>query len=364
MPDNTLSTLSSIKTKVRRLTRSLSTSQLSDTDLEQYINQFLLYDFPEHLRHSNFHTVLTFYTEPFVDTYDTNTTDPSDPLYNFKNKYITVNPPAYIAGYQSLWVQSENQLYGIYPKISSIASIGSSGDGATTTFTGNINTNTNINSNPSSTSNFIGLILPGSVLLESQDANGIGISLIDYPYYSGLPASNITAPLAPIGFTGSLVGYPYGQINYITGNFTATFSSAPAAGMPINSQVFLTQPSLPQTIMFFDGKFTLRPVPDQVYRVQVEAYIRPTELLVNSQQPELAELWEYIAYGAAKKVFEDRMDSDSIQQILPEYHKRELLVNRRTVVQQTNQRTSSIYTEQTGGAGQYGAGWFSGGGLF
>lgn len=358
MPDNTLSTLSQIKTKVRRLTRSLSTSQLSDSDLEQYINQFLLYDFPEHLRHINFKTVLTFYTQPYVDTYETNTTDTSNPLYNFKNKYITVNPPAYISGYQALWVQSENQLYGIYPKISSIINIGSSGDGATVTFTGNINTNTN------NVSGNVGLILAGSVLFESQDANGLGISLIDYPHYSGVTPSNITAPLAPVGFTGSLVGNPYGQINYITGDYTATFASAPAAGAIINAQVVMTQPSIPQTIMFFDGKFTLRPVPDQVYRVQVEAYVRPTELLTNSQQPELAELWEWIAYGSSMKVFQDRMDTDSLAQIYPEYHKREILANRRTIVQQTNQRTSTIYTEQTGGAGAYGAGWFSGGGLF
>ena len=58
------------------------------------------------------------------------------------------------------------------------------------------------------------------------------------------------------------------------------------------------------------------------------------------------------------------MDTESLQQIFPEYKKREILANRRTVVQQTNQRTSTIYTEQTGGAGLYGAGWFSGGGLF
>lgn len=361
MPDNTLSTLSQIKTKVRRLTRSLSTSQLSNADLEQYINQFLLYDFPEHLRHQNFHTVLTFYTEPYVDTYDTNTTDTSNPLYNFKNKYITVNPPAYISGYQALWVQSESQFYGVYPKIASIQSIGSTGDGATTTFTGNINTNSNINSNPLTTASYSGLILAGSVLFESQDANGLGVSLIDYPNPT---PSNIIGALAPVGFTGSLVGYPYGQINYLTGDFTATFATAPAQDAIINSQVFLTQPAIPQAILFYDGKFKLRPVPDQVYRVQVEAYVRPSELLDNAEIPLLSEMWEYIAYGAAMKVFQDRMDTDSLQQIYPEYHKREILLNRRTIVQQTNQRSSTIYTEQTGGAGLYGAGWFSGGSLF
>ena len=152
--------------------------------------------------------------------------------------------------------------------------------------------------------------------------------------------------------------------NYVTGNFTITFPNPPASGAPINSQTVLVQPSIPQTILFYDGAFVLRPVPDQAYRITVEAFIRPTELLLSTDAPKLSEWWQYIAYGAAKKVFEDRMDLESVQQIMPEYHKQMLLIQRRTIVQQTNQRTSTIFTEQTGGAGLYGGGWFAGGSLF
>ena len=38
------STLQTIRTKVRRLTRTPSTAQLSDDDLDQYINTFVVYD--------------------------------------------------------------------------------------------------------------------------------------------------------------------------------------------------------------------------------------------------------------------------------------------------------------------------------
>ena len=48
--DNDLSTLAQIQTKVRRLTRSISEQQLSTTELNNYINTSVLYDFPEHLR--------------------------------------------------------------------------------------------------------------------------------------------------------------------------------------------------------------------------------------------------------------------------------------------------------------------------
>ena len=107
------------------------------------------------------------------------------------------------------------------------------------------------------------------------------------------------------------------------------------------------QPTLPQTLFFYDGKFFLRPVPDQPYRVQMEVYKRPTELLQSGQNPELNEWWQYIAYGAAKKIFEDRMDLESVQMILPEYKKQEALILRRTIVQQTSQRTSTIYEQES-----------------
>src|SRR5277367_1825186 len=102
------SSLQAIQTKVRRLTRSPSVNQLSDGDLNQYINTFVLYDFPEHLRLFNLRTTFTFYTQPFVDAYPTNLSPISNaeviyPLQNFDNLYLTIHPPIYIAGYQALY---------------------------------------------------------------------------------------------------------------------------------------------------------------------------------------------------------------------------------------------------------------------
>lgn len=352
LPDESYSTLGKIKTKVRRLTASLSTAQLSDSDLNEYINTFVLYDFPEHLRLFNLKTTLTFFTQPYIDTYSTNTTDDTDPLYNFKNKYITVNPPAYIAGYQALYSQSKDQFLGIYPMTNSIQSIGTAGDGTTTSFSGNINTN-----QPSIVSSSQGsLILRNNVLFSSIDSSGDSLALIDYP------VSPTTGALGLIGTPQSLPS-PYGQINYVTGNFSIVFPTAPASGAVINSQTVIVQPSVPQSILFYDGTFTMRPVPDQAYRVTIEAFVRPTELLAAGQQPELAEWWQLIAYGAAIKVFQDRRDVENVEKIYPEFANQMRLVNRRTIVQQTSQRTATIYTEQTGAAGGS-QGFFSGGSQF
>lgn len=136
---------------------------------------------------------------------------------------------------------------------------------------------------------------------------------------------------------------PQGTINYVTGAYLITFPNPPAAGIAVNAQTVPYQPTMPQAILFYKDTFHIRPIPDQPYEVKIEAYIRPTELLALGQIPELAEWWQYIAYGAAKKIFEDRMDNESVQQIMSEFKEQELLIQRRTIMQQSNERTATIF---------------------
>src|SRR5215475_2862809 len=104
------STLQAIQTKVRRLTRSPSQAQLTDADLQNYINTFVVYDFPEHLRTFNLRTTYSFVCNSFQDVYPTDTASfvgvTTNPLYFFQNKYLTVHPPFYIAGYQAYYTQN------------------------------------------------------------------------------------------------------------------------------------------------------------------------------------------------------------------------------------------------------------------
>ncbi len=356
MPDNTLSTLTQIRNKARRLTRSLDTNLLPDATLDEYINTFILYDFPEHLRLFNLHTTLSFYTSPFIDTYSTTSTPTTDPLYNFKNRYISVNPPVYVAGFEALFSQSREQFFAIYPMLSSISSIGVSGDGTTTSFSGTINTS---QANTSGISGQTICLLRNNVLFDSIDANYNALTMTDYPISASI--GNLRVPdQAP---TSTSVQDPANYINYITGQFVVTFkntagvATAPAAGQPINSQTVPQQPARPQSILFYDGSFTLRPVPDQSYKVTMEVYQRPTELLSSGSQPELSEWWQFIAYGAAIKILQDRTDTETVVQLMPEFNNQMNLIQRRTIVQNTTQRTSTIYSQQTSNSGAYGPGW-------
>jgi len=326
-------TLSEIRKKVRRLTRNLSESQLSTDQIDNYINTFVLYDFPEHLRLFNLKETFSFYTTPYVDVYETST-NAASPLFDFKNKYLTVHEPVYIAGRRARFFQDRNQFFSLYPSVSSIKSIGSTGNGVLLTFTGFVGS---ISGNSNT-------LLRNNVLFDSIDAAGNGMPLVDYPISATI--GNLYVPGGAPTDTAAQDAANY--INYTTGQFVITFTAAPGSGEAINSQTVIVPPSLPTSMLYFDGKFTLRPVPDHSYKVNVEVFVRPTELLADDQDLKLQEWWQFIAYGAARKVFQDRMDMESLGIIETEYKKQENLILRRTIVQQTDQRVTTIFVDRSG----------------
>lgn len=312
MPDNTLSTLDRIRIKIRRLTRSPSSSQITDEQIDEYVNAFTLYDFPEELRTNYLRKTFTFYTSPYIDVYE-NSTTPGDDFYNFKNEYTSLHGPVYVAGYQAFFSQSRQQFFDYWPREVEIKQV-ATGDGVTTTFNGTLS------STP---------VLRGNVLFSSIDTANNALEAHDD---GGSLVGTVTAP---------------GTIDYVTGAYSFDFTSAPKAGQDINAQVVSYEAARPTSVLFYENKLTLRPVPDQPYKVDIEAYVRPTELLNSSDMPDISQWWQYIALGAAKKIFEDRMDTESIQAIIPELKNQETLVLRRTIMQLSNERVSTIYDGQT-----------------
>lgn len=366
------STLAAIEQKVRRLTRSPSEAQLTDADLDNYINTFVVYDFPEQLRTFNLRTVFRFWCNAFQDRYITDSTLPTtNPLYNFQNRYLSVIEPLYIAGFQSVYSQSRTQFYGIYPNVNSIIFTGKYGNGINTSFTGviNLQNTSNIVFNPNlQNTNYTTMLLQNEVLFDSVDVNNNGLAMIDVPIINTATGNPTT--VGNLYVPGSLptapptVVNPANTINYLTGAFTVTFPTAPKNNQVINAQVVPQITAMPQAMLFYENIFYLRPVPDQPYQINFEAYVRPTALLSEGQSPQLEEWWQYIAYGAAKKIFEDRMDTDSVSQIMPEFKTQERLCNRRTIVQYTSDRVATIYTDQVSFGPGSNNGWGWGGGSF
>lgn len=319
--------LTAIRTKIRRLTRSPSPEQITNNEIDEYINTFVLYDMPEHLRLFALREEFSFTCQANIDTYNTDATSSVLALQNFDQNYISVHAPIFIAGVPAFYSEDRSEFYGMFPINNGIRTVGN-GDGVTAIFSGTI---------PDKP------IQQGSVLFESVTAtnvpatNNISISARDVP-------TSVTQGNLVDVTTGAVL--PNSFINYLTGQFSVTFNVAPGAQKKVNVQYYAYQPGRPTTLLYFDDKFTLRPIPDQPYVISMEVYKRPLALDVNNLTPKLQQWWQYIAYGAAKKVFEDRSDFDSVQQIMPEFDTQELLVNRRTEVQLTSRRIYTIYAQQ------------------
>lgn len=311
MPDSTLSALSNIRTKVRRLTRNPSTAQLSNEELDSYINNFILYDMPSHIELNTFKTMFTFYTEANVDTYSTSDVV-GEPLYNFKNKYANIQSPIYIAGQKATLYQSRDSFYSVYPLTEARIILGT-GDGINTVFTGIL---TNIP------------ILQKHITASTIDSVDNRLLVTD---------ENGTGELS--GDTG-----PWRMISYTLGSYAISFSSAPKSQAPVYLNTVPYTAYRPSSVLFMENKFVLRPVPDGAYSVAVTAYVRPTEMENDTDMPELSEYWQYIAVGSAIKLLQDRLDMETVQLLTAEFNNQEKLIGRRRIVQNAGKRTATIFT--------------------
>lgn len=318
-----LSTLQEIRTKVRRLTARPSTQQITDDQINEYINTFFLYDMPETLRLFSLHTTFEFITTANVAQYDLTKLEitVNGISYFISDYYYNISPPVFMAGYQSFWSQDREQFFRTYPELAEIKfDLQGAGNPGPYTF--------KLSNSP---------ILQFQVTVGTIDDTGASINVIDVPQNRTSGTWEIINTETPV----------LGSVDYLTGTGTITFSNSIPAQEEITVTAVPYQPNRPQAMLFYDNIITIRPVPDKAYLVRMNAFRLPTELIAAGQNPELKQWWQYLAYGAAKKIFEDSGDTPGIQQIMPGFKEQEKMVLRRTIVQQTNERTATIYTEMT-----------------
>jgi hypothetical protein len=308
-------TLARIRTKVRRLTSSPGTSQLSEADLDNAINDFYTLSLPGHLRTFNLEKTYTFYTQANVDVYDFP-----------KDLYSSVSQPLLISGYESDWYQDRESFFRRWP-IRDYDQDLVTGDGTVGPFTGTITNVPILRRGP-----VTGAAFEPRVLISAIDSTGATIIAED------------TSVTGDVG-TLSGIGVASGTINYITGAVSITFDNAIVSPNVINSQTVSYVASRPLSALFYADQLTIRPVPDKAYKCQLNAYILPTTLIADADTPEIAQWWEFIAFGAAKKIFEERQDMDGLQSIFGSYKEQETIALRRTIVQNSQKRIATIYSD-------------------
>lgn len=316
-----LTTLGQIRTKIRRLTRSVSPSQITDAQIDEYINTFVLYDFPANIKLDYLMSSFSFYTVPEIDTYTTATVPD---LVDFKNKYISVGMPVYVDGNKAFYTQSRDQFFRSYPMVTPLRNLQLSN--GTPNYAGTLTNSP---------------VLRGTINLSMVNAIGTGFVVHD------------TGVSDPITGLGTLVGDGTGTINYTTSAYTVTFNDTPAAGTWVQSSYYAYQPAIPDTILFYDTEFVLRPVPNGAHKITLNCFLRPTQLLASGDVPDLVEWAQYIAFGASKKIYEDRFDWESVAALMPSFKEQEALCLRRTLMQQKDQRAASIYNSDMGGNSNY-----------
>lgn len=327
----TPNTLDDIRTKVRRLTARPSPTQITDAEIDGYINTYYLYDMPESLRLLKLKDVFTFYTVPQQEVYQLDNAN-----------YITVEPPAYVAGQQVQYFQDIDLFYREWPKDNFIQQV-ATGNGTAGPYVGTMSGNpfSSVSGTP-----FMSSINPTGLI--GKDIRMIFSANTSNP---ANPPSVATSTSVIDDGMGNLINPTnnaiLGTVNYTTGAFSVTFPASVPADQPINADVIPYVASQPRAMCFFQNQFILRPIPDQTYICEITAFRYPTALADTeggSPSPELKFWWQLLAYGAALKILTDNGDFENANAIQPYFTDQLLLVQRRTIKQQTNQRVSTIYS--------------------
>ena len=382
------STYAAIEKKVRHLTASASEAALSSVDIQQAVNTFYNTDFPYSIKIDQQRTVYKFLTIPNVDRYPVDVNN----LQGFR-------APVYFEGIQGNFFKNRDQLYNLYPRYpTQFQPI--SGDGVTTTFTFSLFGN---NVNPFPQPNYG--ILSTQVVIGGIDVNGNPIRIIDdgggVVNALGVGSNTTTGQLlyiqqnavgsniyidssdqqqpaipglSPIGGQNNAnlpnTAYPptpltpqyCGTVNYVTTQFTVNFPVAPAAGTNINVWAAQYQVGRPYNLLFWNNEFTIRPVPDNVYLVEIETYQTPAQFLNTSSHPILNQWWQYIAYGAAREILRDRQDMEGVANLEEGFKRQEALVLERQAVEEIQQPNITLFNTTQTGYG-YGSGWGMGQGF-
>jgi hypothetical protein len=359
-----IATLADIILKVRKLTGSGDAFQLTDAQIVDYINSFYLYDLPAQFRSLKLKDRYTFNTIRGIDIY------PFD-----SEHYTTVEMPCYCMkrliplyqqpwGNEGFWGSSSNWQF---QENFTMQGAGNTGPYTYTTNNHPIVRSTNNNPMVSTPTSPVSVFPAGNPVTFPQ-AN---IGRVQNILITANISLGITQNVTDDG-NGNLIGDGSGTIDYNSGQISIIFNNPVPGGENIQVMYSPTVMAIPLSILFFQNQFTLRPIPDQGYTIELIAYRQPSQALLGSQDPtnpeltgvpELREWWELLSTGASKKVFEDRYDSDGVMLMDKMLFDRYAVAEARTYAQLGKQRIGTIYADQlnsgygTNGAGGFGLGF-------
>jgi hypothetical protein len=399
------STLVAIRKKVRRLTSSSSESALSTADIDQQINTFYSQDFAYSIKIDQQRNVYTFFTKPGVDRYplDVNYNQGvRAPCYfegiqgNFmkdRQQFYAMWPrfPTQFqqgattltgditAASQALPCQITSVNHGLATGavITIVDVVGmtqlNGGTYIISVLDANNFTLTGIDSTGygayvsggvwTATSQSFSFTIPAPFLSKEVviggvtsggdsyaiNDNGFGTLQLQVPNPQvSVPAQTSTLPGMKNLNTqnpGQTNVLNIGTVDYLSGSMA--FNLPPGYDLASGSQfsIWVSQynPGRPYTLFFWNNEFVIRPVPNGVYKVEVDTYLTPVQLLETSQVPILEQWWQLIAIGAAIKILEERQDMEGVQNLAQMYDRQEGLVLERQGVEEIGQPNITLF---------------------
>lgn len=374
--------LNRLRYTIRKITGKFDNSQLPDSSvgevsianpagIDDYINDFYLYDMPEHFRSLRLRDFYTFTTVPNCGT------------YNVPQNVIQLYDPIYVDNYRFAFYQNPDNFYNIWPELNFIDLNLFTPDGTTQSYSFTL-TQTPVQQ---------GTVIIG--LRPNQTGNTPGILETftdqDLPIPLDIPQKQYF--VNPGTLTGNQGGT--GTIDYLSGAVTITYANALGPPSGTNSSVHYHPyvAARPRDIMFWQQQLFVRPIPNDTYSVKLLGEVLPTTVLSaasNSTQhpslfvdpattttsaptpstvtiqgfsgqsgsfptdlPQFNEWWQLIAYGAALKIFIEDGEHDEYQKYRMYFEEQKNLAQRKTLKELAQQRIQTAYSQNQGAAPQY-----------
>ena len=282
--------LGNIITEARGITGRPDQTQISDEQMTYYANFFYQFVLPKQLKIFWGYTYHQFFTVPGQDQY---TASP-----NFQ----TFNPGATVDGFPLEWYETPDTFYQDYPLQTNKILIGP----------------TNALNNYSFSITYFPLVEYSVYItdgLQVGQDNGKGGFWDPKNHYVPLPGSINYA-------TGVVTGFSFAVTSAANTNLTVTYETYVPA-RPRGILFFRSQfyPDATQATINNTNMFVIRPIPNQVHLIKMQAIQVPAPLDNATDVPFRADLGPLIALGMSLHIFKVFNQMDQYQQILGEYEK-------------------------------------------
>lgn len=351
----TVGILQDIMEKVRECAALGNRDQATDQKIIKYINSYYTLDFPNDLRVLKLKDVYTFNTIQGIDTYP----------FDF-DQWSTVEAPAYCGKIQIPLFQDKASFYR-YNFNSQQLQTFDQGDGTAGPYSGTTQANPIIRSTSNkpivSTRTAPTSTFPLGYPPTFTDNNISRVQNILISANTETSSLHVTDDGA-----GSLIGDCIsGTIDYQTGAIAnLEFTQAIPSGNDINIQYTQAVLGQPYTILFFQNQFILRPIPDQAYTIELTAWREPSKALLGTNsftepnlngRPEEFCWWELIAFGVAKKFYQDRLDTDGVGVMDAFLQEKISEARTRTYGQLSTRQINTMYRNEASNQNNNAIGW-------